>query len=73
MRIGIADYANVLGNTPLPSEVIGLTKIGSVDQPGQTCFVNYINRTVGITSLVVESTSRGIEAQINSLLFECFN
>jgi len=31
VRIGIADYANVVGNTPLPSEVIGLTKIGTID------------------------------------------
>lgn len=60
VRIGIADYAAVVGNTPLPSEVLGLTKIGTVDQPGQTCYVTYINRTVGVTQLVVESTTKGI-------------
>jgi hypothetical protein len=44
----------------LPSEVLGLTKIGTVDKAGQTCYVTYINRTIGITKLVVESTTKGV-------------
>ena len=60
VRIGIADYASVAGNTPLPSEVLGLTKIGTVDKAGPSCYITYINRTVGITRLVVESTTKGI-------------
>ena len=34
VRIGIADYASVAGNTPLPNEILGLTRIGTMYTAG---------------------------------------
>jgi len=42
IRLGVADYSIINGTTPLPSQITGLTRFGTVGGSGPTCYVNYL-------------------------------